>query len=84
MVTSDSFDRLQEAISDKTIDVSTVEERLKRMQEQYSEEKEKFVQEGKVFNVEMESLEAKIRKTTMENSNSLLLSEQNLQKTKIE
>ena len=83
-MTRESLERLHEAISDKQLNVSMVEEKVKRLQDQYTEEKEKFNKEGVTFNSEMESLEENIQKTNLENSNSYLLSQQTVQKVKIE
>ncbi|EPZ33202.1 Kinetochore protein Ndc80 domain-containing protein [Rozella allomycis CSF55] len=80
----EALDRMIETVTDRQEELFVLEEKIKKFNKKYTEEKNIFTGDSKTHSQELESMEAKIQHMKMESSSSLVSAEQQLQAKVIE
>lgn len=78
------LDKLSEVAQDKTEELQIIEDKLRRFNAQYCEEKDAIMLENRLSGEEMEKLQSEMARMKADLTSGFLMSQQNVQKTTIE
>lgn len=80
----ETLDRLTEIINDKVEELKGLEDKIRKINQQYAEDKESFIAENRNSNSEIDTLDQDLQRMRSEISSNYLQSQQSLQKITIQ